>query len=288
MKRILFLCVLGLSFGIILQAQSISEVKVISDNGEFTNPVMSPDGEHLLMTHPEMGGVYLLDLQTHKITTVSTQLISGYGYSWSTDSEKVYFMDKNHDDFVTDAQVVSYDLRSEKEEIHPEINPAYIDAFIHSEKDDDIFVYTDPYSLMIMAERKSEAAPWAITKGDGQFYSPILSHDQKKVIVHEGPNVYVYHTDGSGMIADLGMGIATSWSKDDQYVIGFLDESSDGHEIDNSELYLFDIQQQKKIQLTDTPDIIEMEPRFYGEAQQIIFADEKEGKIYSAQLNLKN
>jgi len=47
--------------------------------------------------------------------------------------------------------------------------------------------------------------------------------------------------NGNGKGQKVGTGIATSWSADNQYILGFLDSSEDGHNVTNSELFLFDI-----------------------------------------------
>ena len=139
-------------------------------------------------------------------------------------------------------------------------------------------------TLKIEAINLNTSKSWVVTNDEGQFYNAILSHDGKKVAVHNGPNISVYNIDGSGIISKLGVGIATSWSKNDNYLLGFMDESSDGHEISNSDLYMFDVTKSTSKKITQTKDSFESDPSFFG-TNMIIYADEKTGQIFTSQIN---
>lgn len=95
----------------------------------------------------------------------------------------------------------------------------------------------------------------------------------------------VFHTDGSGLLTNLGQAIAYSWSPDSKYILAWLDESPDGHHTTGSELYLYAADGSSKWQITNSPDRVEMWPYFSADGQSIVYGDAATGKIYTAKIN---
>ena len=96
--------------------------------------------------------------------------------------------------------------------------------------------------------------------------SIILSPDKKKVLAYG----YVYATDGSGLLADLGRGSFGSWSPDSTKII-YMIEEDDGHAITASDLYVINADGTGKKQLTDTPDELESDPRWTPDGTKVVF-----------------
>jgi len=272
---------------ITMQAQKLERQKQIPIRGSFTNPIVSPDGNYALLTKDHFNGVYLLDLKTKKVTEVSDAEGSGYAYSWNTDSKTFYFKEKEPKGYVVDSKIRSYTINTKQLNIFNELKPNYIPSFkvTGTKNESKILIYTNLTSLKIEAKDLKTQKNWVITNDEGQFYNAILSHDGKKIAVHKGTDIYVYDADGKSKGVKIGSGIATSWSENDKYLIGFLDESKDGHSITNSDLYLFDVTTSKTIKLTSTKDITEMFPCFYGD-NKVMFSDDKTGKIYVSELKI--
>lgn len=270
-----------LAFGLQMQAQQLEKPKQIPIKGSFTNPVVSPDGKHVLLTKEQNKGVYLLELKTNKVTLISGAEGSGYGYSWNPDSNIFYFKEKGEKEFHSKSKVKAYAI-NRKKSTPLVINHDYLPNY---NGQNSVVIYTNQTTLKIEAKDLTTSKSWVITNDEGQFYNAILSHDGKKVAVHNGSNIYVYPIDGNSKGIKIGTGIATSWSNDNKYLIGFLDESKDGHSVSNSELLLFDVENAKTIKLTATTNLIEMFPDFSGNSQ-LIFSDDKTGKIYTAELKL--
>ncbi|RTY95058.1 hypothetical protein [Flavobacterium sp. GT3R68] len=262
--------------------QNLSNIKKIPLRSFYTNPIVSPTGTHALLTGLNFHGVYLLDLKANKISTISKVSGTGYGYSWSKDGASVYFKEKKEKGYVSDSEVIRYILKTKQKIKLPDFNHNYLPSYI-GEKG--IVIYTNLATLKIEAKDLNTSKTWVVTKSEGQFYNAILSNDSKKVAVHSGSDIYIYNTDGSGLIQKLGRGIATSWSKDDKHIIGFLDESTDGHSISNSELYLFDVTSAKAQKITTTKQTFEMFPSFYG-VNKIIYSDDKTGQIFTSEIKL--
>ncbi|MET0945493.1 MAG: hypothetical protein ABWY22_08790 [Flavobacterium sp.] len=274
-----------LLIGLSSSSQNLSEVTKIPVKGFYTNPLVSPTGEYALLTGLNFNGVYLLNMKTQKVIQISKISGSGYGYSWSNDGDKMYFKEKKANDYVANSEVISYTIKTKLTKEHLDINHNYLPSYNGQEKDNGIVIYTNLSTLKIEAKDLKTSKSWVVTNTDGQFYNAILSNDKKKVAVHNGSDIYIYNTDGSGLITKIGTGIATSWSKDDTYIIGFLDESKDGHEISNSELYLFDVATSKTTKITNSEDVFEMFPSFY-DGDKIIYADDKTGQIFTSRIKL--
>ncbi|WP_291136666.1 TolB family protein [Flavobacterium sp. UBA7663] len=278
MKKILLLLSLIIinNYGF---TQKLSKTKKLEFNDFYTNPVPSPNGELALVTSEHFIGIYILELKTKKITPITITQGNGYGYSWSTDNETIFYKVKPENGYIMDSEVFSYNIKT-KETKKVEINHNYLPSY---QGENNVIVYTNIRTLKIEAIDLKTMKSWVVTNNEGQFYSATLSHDGKKVAVHEGSDVYVYNIDGSGMIAKLGPGIATSWSMDDNYLIGYLSESSDGHVISNSDIYLYDVKNFKSKKVTTTKNIFESNVSFINE-NNIIYADEKTGDILTSKI----
>ncbi|MCG2612080.1 hypothetical protein LZZ90_11230 [Flavobacterium sp. SM15] len=271
-----------LLLGLQLTAQQLSEPKPISLKDAYTNPLISPDGNNVLLTKEHYKGVYLLNLKTKKVETISISEGSGYAYSWNQNSSIFYFKEKGKAQYFKDASVKSYNIKTKKKVFEKTITNEILASYKGNTKQN-IVVYTNLSTLKIEAKDLMTSKTWVVTNDDGQYYNALLSNDGKKVAVHKGADIYVYDINGKDSGKRIGTGLANSWSSDGKYLIGFLDQSTDGHTLSNSELLLFDVEHFKTIQLTDSKDKFEMFPSFYGE-NKLLFSDEKTGKIFTSTL----
>jgi len=263
-------------------SQKLSKTKKIIKSGYYTNPVVSPTGEYALTTTENLNGVYLFNLKTKEINQISKAQGSGYGYTWSSDGQTFFYKEKQEEDYMMNAIVKSYNVIT-KTSVKIDINPNYLPSYKGNIKENPIVVYTNLSTLKIEAIDLVSKKSWIITNDEGQFYNAILSHDQKSVAVHNGADIYVYPIEGASKGQKIGTGIATAWSKNDTYLIGFLDESIDGHQISNSDLYLFDVKQFKAQKITTSEEAFEMFPCFYGN-DEIMYADDKSGQLLTSKI----
>lgn len=277
------LLIATLAFSLHLQAQTLSTPKQLKAKGAYSNPVVSPDGKYALLTGEHLKGVFLLNLKDNSVKQISDADGSGYSYTWDADGKQFYFREKGEKDYFSDAKVVRYNIATKKRTQLSDISSTYLPAY--KGQNSDVVVYTNLTTLKIEAKNLKTAKSWIITNEEGQFYNALLSHDGTKVAVHKGADIYIYDIDGKTNGLKIGTGIATAWSQDDKNLIGFLDESKDGHSVSNSDLYLFDSSTEKPVKLTSTEDTIEMFPCFYG-TDKVMFTDDKTGKIYTSELKL--
>lgn len=268
-------------------SQVVTDYNRIEIDGFYTNPVVSPDNKYVLLSGEHLKGVFLLNLADNSITTISSANGSGYAYSWNKDSNSIYFKEKGDKDYFSNSKVYQYSLADKKKMVVEVINHNYLPSFNGFDKEakSQIVIYTNTASLKIEAKDLKSSQYWTVTNDEGQFYNALLSHDGKKVAVHNGPDIYVYPTDGKGKGIKIGRGLATDWSKDDKFLIGFVDESTDGHRVTNSEIYWYDVTNAKAKKITTSEVISEMFPSFYDE-DKVIFSDDKTGRIYTATIKM--
>ena len=273
------LCSLLLSVSI--YAQKIDNFERIEVNGFYTNPVFSPTGEFVLLTGEHLKGVYLLNLKDKSVKEISDKPGSGYGYSWDKSGESFYFKEKAEKDYFRNSKVVNFYVKDNHSKKVSEIDHNYLPSYNGK---NEVVIYTNLSNLKIEAKDLTTSKTWTVTNDEGQFYNAILSHDGKKIAVHNGADIFVYDIDGNSKGRKIGTGIATAWTDDDKQLIGFLDESEDGHTVSNSELYLFDVQNAKTKKITNTEVIAEMFPTIFKD--QIIFSDDKTGRLFLATLKI--
>ena len=195
--------------------------------------------------------------------------------------------DKGQKEYFSDSKVYSYSLKTRTTTFMPEIDINMLSSYHGAAKNatSQIVVYTNMTTLKIEAKDLISKRSWVITSEEGQYYNALLSLDGKKVAVHKGSDIYVYEVNGKGKGQKIGTGIATSWSADNQHLLGFLDTSEDGHNVTNSELYLFDIKTLQSKKVTNTEVLLEMFPSFIGK-DKVLFTDDKTGAIYTAKLKM--
>lgn len=285
MNKTTMLCSFLMSLSI--YAQKIDSFERIEVDGFYTNPLFSPTGEFVLLTGEHLKGVYLLDLKTNSVKPISDKPGSGYSYVWDKSGNSFYYKEKSEKEYFSNAKVINYNIRDQYSKKVENIDHNYLPSYkgAPSKKgDQQVVIYTNLASLKIEAKDLATSKQWTVTKDEGQFYNALLSNDGKKVAVHNGADIYIYDLDGNSKGRKIGTGIATAWSDDDSYLIGFLDESENGHTVSNSELYLFDVKNAKTKKITNTEIISEMFPTIHKD--KVIFSDDKTGRLFIATLKM--
>lgn len=284
-RKLLILSALASSHFIF--SQKLEKMNRVAIDGYYTNPVVSPNGKFVLLSSHHYKGAYILNLKTNEITQISDKEGSGYGYSWDNNNEMVYFKQKEQKEYFSDSKVYSYSLKTKESIVMPYIDINILSSYHGKSKNakSQIVVYINMTTLKIEAKDLITKRTWIITSEEGQFYNALLSPDGKKVVVHKGSDIYVYDVNGNGKGQKIGTGIASSWSSDNQHLIGFLDTSEDGHNVTNSELYLFDTKSLTSKKVSNTEVLLEMFPSFISK-NKVLFTDDKTGAIYTAKLKM--
>lgn len=290
MKKLFFCSILVLGT-LQIYAQGTAKPVPLGIEGQYSNSLPSPDGSYILLSSVEKPGLFLYSKSTNQVTQISDNSASNFGYSWDDNGQYFYYIEQPEGVTKAYSNVMTYSIeKGEAYENQDDVSAVCLPSFTGLDEGaenqivafinfDDLQAYTID---LITREQKN------ITQDDSkQYYYPVLSDDKTKMAVHSGSDIYIYTLDGSEAPYAIGQGIATDWSSDGRYVLGFLDESEDGHELDGSELYLFDTKSHSVVQITDTKDIIEVYPSFYGD-NQILFSDAANSQILTITLNPQN
>jgi Tol biopolymer transport system component len=261
----------------------------ITPPGGYSSPKWSPDGKRILFTKMNYVGLYVVDVESKEITTINKIKGAGFDAIWSEDCKSIYY---RHKIYVNDNKkykpligVKSIDIATKLITNHPEIDINGISSSVHGKSNNDLIIYLDKKTLMVKARTMDNSKKWDITKDERNYFIS-LSPDKTKVLVGNHDKMFVYASDGSGLINTLGGGIGGSWSKDSKQILFHISED-DGHRTTGSELYLINSDGSNKWQLTITPNFIEEYPDWSPDNKKIAFSDINTGVIYMADL-IKN
>jgi Tol biopolymer transport system component len=261
----------------------IKEV-VKGDPKPFTSPVLSPDGKYFIYTTEAFRELYLKKTDSDSpATIIASGKNVGYLASWSNDNQRIYFRLKLGSRMSDSIKLKYYDVRTRLVWDVPKVNPDAIESFAATEKDKHPLVYIDYKTTKLMAETKDGTKKWEIAP-ESAMYQPKLSPNKELVAVHRGINIYIYKIDGTGLVATVGKGLATSWSPDSRYLLGFLDVSQTKALV-GSELFVFDVKSGYSHIITNTTDSNEMYPCWSRDGKKLMFSEgNKSGSIMEAEM----
>lgn len=242
---------------------------------DYSYPKISPDGKKLLISKINSKGIYWLDLKSNALHTVHEN-VNGFNASWSKDSKAIYYNTKNKD----------YSLSVKKTAIDTNITET-INAsgnLILSTIEDEKQFSLDRKTLILSIYDTATGIKKTITPPQNKtFYFPLISPNKKHFVIHSEAEMLLYNTEGT-FVKSLGNGIATDWSNDSNIILFFRDTSVDGHEISGSEIYTYNIKNQKTSQRTFTENRVELYPHF-KDNNHVYYHDANKGNIEILSLN---
>lgn len=243
--------------------------------GEFTQPLFNPQGEGVVYTNAKGNALYYQKSINHTPAILLEESGVGNNIGWSKNGELIFYKVKTED-----YKILIKSINVNTKEINEYQNfPKHIE--LRSISISDTIYYLNEQTLAVEAKCKDKV--WPITTEQGNYYKILISPDNKYIAVHRSADVLLFSTDGQ-FVRNFGRGIATSWSPNSKYLIGFMDESSDGHSITGSELLMFDITKGTKSQITSTANAFEMWPVFKSD-NEIIYTDILNRGLFSKYLN---
>lgn len=232
--------------------------EVYAGDTYLTKPKWDRTGTRLAATGEHNKGIYIFNLYDNSLDFLSDKPGIGRNVFWSKNNEVLY-RKTNKLKAVKNNKV---DLGSSK----------------------DTFLYVNPREKRVYLTISGTKIHKPVTQEPKLYYHPVISPDKKKMVVHYKSEMLIMNIEDSSSVKNIGFGIASAWSKDGTEIYFFRDRTTDGHQISNSELFVYSISEDKVYKLTSTDQYNEMWPDVSPDGKHLVFADEKTGKILTAKI----
>lgn len=253
MRSTPFLVVLAL--GSVAHADRLADSRQVL-RGDYLQPRFSPDGRELLVTGPQLRGLYLAPLTGAPVRTITEEAEAGVHARWQSDGTIAYraLRAGSRRDLVTDRAGA--------------VRTAAAPAAVAVANDDRMYVQRGGQLI-------------EIGTGD-RFFGPVVSPDGDRVAFSGlATGLHVY-TRSTGALVRVGTGTAPAWSPDGKR-LAFEVTEDDGHAIVASDLYVYDVAAGRTTRLTATDSTIERRPSFSPDGANLAF-DDNTGGVFVGRL----
>jgi len=311
MKKLLTtLLLLPLFVNLIAQNIGKPEVLISIDDKFLQSPKYSPDGNYISFTEENYKGIFLLNLSSGEIKEITDEPAAGFGCSWSGNSKLILARTAKFENNKRTDAVKLFDIETKQAELISDYKPHLTCIPQWDEHNNSVsFIQKNELLKTQINSLKKTMGPNSIPETrlllDGtrlvrinsdnkllnidpvkgsQYLNLALSPDKLKAAFEVyGGNLFVMNIDGSELI-DLGKGERPAWSPDGKY-IAYSITTDDGQQYISSEIFQVKFDGTAKVQVTNTSDIIEMNPCFSPDGNKIVFNDARTGIIYSIKLS---
>ncbi len=313
MKKIMILAsmVMGLALsGVHAQPRLLGEPQRITPNGRsYQQPVWSPDGAWIAVTGPRYNGIFLVRPDGSEFKQITTDAAVGFRMQWSPDGRfllgraarwerrRRYNAIKIYDIVTGQAHQVT-----EERTFMPAL-PVWAGGnariVLYANRGLEVFEAPIPISL-----RKSSPLPLAVVASgqqgieilapdgqklktlnpiEGRYLKTEISPDGSRAVIEViGGHLYVVHLETESVVS-LGAGENPVWSPDGRWILCMVTED-DGHRILGSDIWAIRADGSQRVNLTNTPDQIEMDPTISPDGSAIAFSEEHSRAVYVAKI----
>jgi Tol biopolymer transport system component len=253
---------------------------------EWLAPRFSPDGSRVYLTSSGYRGIWEFNRASGALRQLSSDARAGYGFALSPDGRQLAFRRLKPGSDWRDRQqeVVLLQVSTGKSAIQATGRELSLPAFSGQ-----ALAYTsnmnalrvsgpvpaDQVSLLGIEETKIALLVGTEKKlldplGNGSYIWPALSPDGSRIVAYEmSRGTFVCDIRGT-VISRLGRRDAPAWTRDGKWIV-FMDEKDDGHRILSSDIVMVSADGTQSVRLTDTPDVLEMNPQCSSTEDRIIF-----------------
>lgn len=278
-----------------------TEKIVGSEEDVCMNPIFSPDGSMLAFTKSGYAGIWIYDLRNNSVKQLTDEPASGFAFKWSSDSKSILtrvarFENNKRLNAVKIFDVTTNESRqlTEYKSMMPYL-PQWIDGdekvYLPTKGQDEIFntgksrnnntnvVVFEKNNMLVFKNLITNSEKTLTPIKDARYINLSTSPDGNKVVFEVvGGNLYTINTDGSGL-TDLGKGYRARWASNSSQLIYMISED-DGHSIVSSDIYIINADGTGKRNLTNTLELIEMDPSISPDGKTMAYDLLNDGSIY--------
>jgi Tol biopolymer transport system component len=282
-------------------------VKLIGGNGTFyMHPIWSPTNNWIAFSTIGYQGIWIINPDSYETKKLTDEQGSGFGFSWSNNGEAIICRTTYYEGRIPFNQLKIFDIVNDKSWKVSDDNQRFRGTPRWSLDDQQVYIMgkqnihifesklktselrTSPNNIQMVYLKSAKIVVETFDHGTKEVFKPVsgmglinlvISPDGSKLAFEVyGGNMHVMNVDGTGLI-DLGVGYRPQWSPDSEYLAYIITED-DGYRFTQSDIYTIKIDGSDKTNLTNTSDILEMDPSWSPEGDHIAFDTYTEGGIY--------
>ena len=271
--------------------------------GEYAISGVSPNGKQLLVTGPNLKGLYIIDIKNGKTHTITELAGAGYEPVFSPDGRYICFRADEYSDKRRISSIHKINLMTgdtvtlEKKGRNISRPVATGNSFVYladgrpqskgfkedipkSSEKETYVLFEDLTPVLFVNGIKKVFKPG----GDGSYIWISLSPDKTKMLYYlVSKGTFVCDLDGN-ILASPGKLNAPKWLNK-QIIVG-MDDKDDGDKVTSSEIVAFSVITGKRINLTLTGKRNEMYPYPFPDGKRIAFRT-SEGELYIMKVKVK-
>lgn len=247
--------------------------KLVSAPGCGNYYTVSPDGRTAgfkLIDENGLQAPALIDLETGSITTLCKPVKSCGQVSFSSNGRIAY--------------TIGNELIVKEGSVEKRYDLGYYSNLAPLSPDGNSVSFNDANDrLWILNLSDGKAVP--VNDDSHGYFNPQWSPDGKKILYSSlNSNIFVFEPSAARNYA-LGEGRNPSWSPDSKNIL-FSKAEIKEQQLTGSDIYMAAYDGGSLMQITSTPDIMEMEPRFGKSSEDIIYQTYSSKRIAAAKLNI--
>lgn len=270
---------------------------LFADAEEALRPAWSPDGTTLAFTRASFAGLWVVDADG-SARALTDAPGAGFGFAWSPDGRAIVARTTREDGLRRLHAVAVFGLDGSTQRLTDEraqmpalprwAGPRHVALAAGSAVDVfglDAAARAVPQARVVLPAggRLAVADPAAGTlrplNVGGTALNVTPSPDGRRVAYELlGGHLFVADLD-TGARIDLGPGGAPTWSPDGRW-LAFSETQDDGHVLTAADLVAVRSDGSARVQLTQTPDRLELDPSWSPDGNRIAFADATDGALY--------